>query len=121
MIKIKQKLNKMHSKWDSEISGSKDLKVNQLNLRAMVPTMPGLEIEAGRMFNSGAITKDENFLSISYNLTAALSEKPRRRGWASNKAYELSSMEDRRFEKIRRNNSIVKQISAGGVVTVRGF
>ena len=110
-----------HSKWDSEIAGSKDLKVNEVNLRAMMPTMPGLEIEAGRMFNSGAVTKDENFLHISYNLTAALAEKPRRRGWTSNKAYELSSMEVRRFEKIRRNNSIVKQISAAGVVTVRGF
>ena len=110
-----------HSKWDSEIAGSKDLKVNELNFRAMVPTIPGLEIEVGRMFNTGAVTKDENFLSISYNLTAALAEKPRRRGWTSNKAYELSSMEDRRFEKIRRNNSIVKQISAAGVVTVRGF
>ena len=110
-----------HSNWDSEIASASDLRVNEVSLRARVPVLPGLEIEGGRKYNSGAITKDESFFMIQYNLTAALSEKPKRRGWTSKKAYELSSMEDRRYEKVRRQNLIVKQISAPGQVTVSGF
>jgi len=110
-----------HSKWNSEIAGASDLRVNEVSLRARVPVLPGLEIEGGRKYNSGAVTNDENFFMIQYNLTAALSEKPKRRGWTSKNAYELSSMEDRRYEKVRRQNLIVKQISAPGSVTVTGF
>ena len=58
---------------------------------------------------------------INYNLTAALSENVKRAGWTSKNAYELSSMEDRRYEKVRRQNLIVKQISAAGQITVTGF
>ena len=110
-----------HSKWNSEIADASDLRVNEVSLRARVPVLPGLEIEGGRKYNSGAITKDESFFMIQYNLTAALSEKPKRRGWTSKNAYELSSMEDRRYEKVRRQNLTVKQISAPGSVTVTGF
>ena len=110
-----------HSKWNSEIATASDLRVNEVSLRARVPVIPGLEIEGGRQYNSGAITKDESFFMINYNLTAALSEKPKKRGWTSKNAYELSSMEDRRYEKVRRQNLIVKQISAPGSVTVTGF
>ena len=110
-----------HSKWNSEIAGASDLRVNEVSLRARVPALPGLEIEGGRKYNSGAITKDENFFMVNYNLTAALSENPKRTGWTSKNAYELSSMEDRRYEKVRRQNLIVKQISASGQVTVTGF
>ena len=110
-----------HSKWNSEIAGASDLRVNEVSLRARVPVLPGLEIEGGRKYNSGAVTNDENFFMVNYNLTAALSEKPKKRGWTSKNAYELSSMEDRRYEKVRRQNLIVKQISAPGSVTVTGF
>ena len=110
-----------HSKWNSEIATASDLRVNEVSLRARVPVLPGLEIEGGRKYNSGAVTNDENFFMVNYNLTAALSEKPKKRGWTSKNAYELSSMEDRRYEKVRRQNLIVKQISAPGSVTVTGF
>ena len=110
-----------HSKWNSEIATASDLRVNEVSLRARVPVLPGLEIEGGRKYNSGAVTNDENFFMVNYNLTAALSEKPKKRGWTSKNAYELSSMEDRRYEKVRRQNLIVKQISAAGSVTVTGF
>ena len=110
-----------HSKWNSEIATASDLRVNEVSLRARVPVLPGLEIEGGRKYNSGAVTNDENFFMVNYNLTAALSEKPKKRGWTSKNAYELSSMEDRRYEKVRRQNLIVKQISAQGSVTVTGF
>jgi hypothetical protein len=33
--------------------------------------------------------------------------------WFSDTAYKLESMEDRRYEKVRRENIIVKQIGAG--------
>ncbi len=110
-----------HSKWNSEIATVSDLRVNEVSLRARVPVLPGLEIEGGRKYNSGAVTNDENFFMVNYNLTAALSEKPKKRGWTSKNAYELSGMEDRRYEKVRRQNLIVKQISASGSVTVTGF
>jgi len=110
-----------HSNWNSEIASASDLRVNEVSLRARVPALPGLEIEGGRKYNSGAITKDESFFIIQYNLTDALSEKPKKKGWVSKNAYELSSMEDRRYEKVRRQNLIIKQISAPGQVTVSGF
>lgn len=110
-----------HSNWKSEIASASDLRVNEVSLRARIPVLPGLEMEGGRKYNSGAITKDESFFMIQYNLTAALSKKPNKKGWVSKNAYELSSMEDRRYEKVRRQNLIVKQISAPGKVTVSGF
>ncbi len=104
--------------WDS-IDGVKDLKGNDVSFRAQVPIVPGLAIEAGhRTFNT---IKDEDFLRITYNVMDFNATKPIQ-PWFSETAYQLASMEDRRYEKVRRENLIIKQKRNGRFsVTVRGF
>jgi len=110
-----------HSRWETEISNVKDLNVNEVQLRAQIPTFPGLEIEAGRKFNSGATSLHESYIAINYNLVAAFSNDSNKKNWISDYAYRLESMEDRRYEKVRRENSIVKQSKKSGSVTVTGY
>ena len=106
--------------WSGE-DGAKDIKGNDLQLRAYVPIIPGLEIEAGRTFKDDA--KDANYFTASYNITEAFSNKPKQPiQWFNDTAYKLESMEDRRYEKVRRNNIIVKQIGGAGFkATVKGI
>jgi hypothetical protein len=110
-----------HSRWDSEIIGSKDLNVNEVQLRAQIPSFSGLEVEAGRKFNSGAASNNENYITVSYNLVEAFVDKPKKNVWINNYAYKLESMEDRRYEKVRRENKIIKQKKKSGSITVIGY
>jgi adhesin/invasin len=89
------------------VDGANDLKGTDVSLRAQVPILPGLAIEGGRRTYAGS-TPDENFLRISYNLIDMNTAKPSQ-PWFSERAYQLSSMEDRRYDKVRRENLIVKQ------------
>ena len=74
-----------------------------------MPILPGLEIQAGRTFKDD--DKDANYFIASYNITEAFSNKPKQQvQWFNDTAYKLESMEDRRYEKVRRENIIVKQI-----------
>lgn len=104
--------------WNS-VDGVSNLKGNDISLRAQVPVLPGLAIEAGhRTYNN---LKDEDFLRITYNVMNFNAAKPSQ-PWISETAYQLASMEDRRYEKVRRENLIVKQKkNARFSVTVRGF
>ena len=109
-----------HFQWDTYDS-TPDLKGENVSLRAQFPGMlTGLEMEAGRTFKSGSTYDDENFLKVSYNLTELFANnKKAPRPWVSDYAYKLASMEDRRYEKVRRENNIVKQINSGSF-TVTG-
>jgi adhesin/invasin len=102
------------------VDGANDLKGTDISLRAQVPILPGLALEGGRRTYTDS-TPDENFLRISYNLAdmgAFKSSQP----WFSEKAYSLDSMENRRYDKVRRENLIVKQKRSGSFsVVVRGF
>jgi len=106
--------------WDA-VEGAKDAKGNDAQLRAYVPLLPGLEIQAGRTFKDD--DKDANYFIASYNITEAFSNKPKQQvQWFSETAYKLESMEDRRYEKVRRENIIVKQVKgSGGKLSVKGF
>ena len=106
-------------RWDTEISGVKDTKGNDLSLRAEVPTIPGLAIEGGRRTYTSS-QSDENFLKITYDL-ASNSAKTNPTPWFSRAAYKLASMEERRFDKVRRENLILKQKKATGKVTISGY
>jgi adhesin/invasin len=89
------------------VDGANDLKGTDVSLRAAPPILPGLAIEGGRRSYAGS-TPDENFLRISYNLMDMNAAKPSQ-PWFSERAYQLSSMEDRRYDKVRRENLIIKQ------------
>lgn len=96
--------------WDS-VDGVKDLKGNDLSFRAQVPILPGLAIEAGH--RTYTTINDEDFMRITYNVMDINAVKPTK-PWFSENAYQLSSMEDRRYEKVRRENIIVKQKRVNG-------
>ena len=100
--------------WSGE-DGAKDIEGNDAQLRAYVPILPGLEIQAGRTFKDDA--KDSNYFTAIFNVTDAFSNKPKQQvQWFSDSAYKLESMEDRRYEKVRRKNIIVKQIGGSGFI-----
>ena len=105
--------------WDA-YDGVADAKGNDVQLRAYIPVIPGLEIQAGRTFRDGL--SDENYMTLTYNVTEAISmrDKPIEQKWISNNAYKLASMESRRYEKVRRENIIVKQVG-GGKLSVKGY
>ena len=98
------------------VEGASDLKGTDLSLRAAIPILPGLAIEGGRRTYTDS-TPDENFLRISYNLAdmnAVKSSQP----WFSEKAYSLDSMESRRYDKVRRENLIVKQVKENTLTVI---
>jgi hypothetical protein len=99
-----------HFNWDA-YDGNTDPKGEKVSFRALFPgELTGLEIEAGRTLYSASGYEDENFVNVIYNLTQLFNKTNKTTKWISDTAYELESMEDRRFESVRRNNSIVKQV-----------
>ena len=106
--------------WDG-VDGGKDAKGNDAQLRAYVPILTGLEIQAGRTFKDDE--KDSNYFTAIFNVTEAFSQtETTNQQWFNDTAYKLESMEDRRYEKVRRENIIVKQVqSSGGKLSVKGF
>jgi Inverse autotransporter, beta-domain len=89
------------------VDGANDLKGTDLSLRAAVPILPGLAIEGGRRTFTNSIP-DENFFRISYNLIDMAKSKSTEPLF-NEKAYSLDSMEAHRYDKVRRENLIVKQ------------
>jgi adhesin/invasin len=86
--------------------GVADLKGNDISLRAQAPFMQGLSIEAGhRNFNN---LPSEDFIRINYNLMSVMKSQATQPLFSQN-AYSLSSMENKRYDKVRRENLIVKQ------------
>jgi adhesin/invasin len=91
--------------WDS-YDGWKKIEGSDYTLRAAIPVLPGLIFEAGRRdFVNGT---DVNFARISFQITGPERAKNMQPIFAEH-AYRLASMEDRRYEKVRRENLIVKQ------------
>ena len=101
-------------RWDA-VDNVFDKKGNTLSLRAFVPTLPALEIEAGHT-NHHRGKKDTNFLTITYNLV----HQNKKQQWISNEAYKLSDVSHLRYSKVRRENKIYKQKNNNGVTTT-GF
>jgi len=90
------------------VDGANDLKGADVSLKAQLPLLPGLAIEVGRRTYTND-TRDENFLRISYNLTDMSKPNPSI-SWFTSKAYSLDSMENQRYNKVRRENMIIKQV-----------
>jgi len=87
--------------WD-RVDGVNDLVGHDLSLKARIN---GWSVTAGKRSYNGL--NDNDFIQVSYNFMA---DKPKDKiQWISDSAYKLASMEDRRYEKVRRENIIVKQ------------
>jgi len=91
-----------------------DIKGDDLSLRANLPF--GLSVEGGRRNYSNNGISDENFVRLTWNSNPPTDEKPLK---ISNDAYTLTSMEEHRYDKVRRENIIQK--SKGGRFKVTGF
>jgi len=94
-------------------SGAADLKGDEMSLEAKLPF--GLNVEVGKRSNDGN-TKDRKFLNLTWT---CCNKKDEPNFGISDKAYNLTSVADQRFQKVRRQNLIVKQQDLD--LTVIGF
>jgi adhesin/invasin len=92
-------------------SGAADLKGDEMSLEAK---FSGFNIEVGKRSNDGT-TEDENFLRLTWTCCNNNQEKI----GISDKAYNLTSVTDQRYAKVKRQNIIVKQKEMS--LTVIGF
>ena len=83
-------------------SGAADLKGDEMTLEAKLPF--GFNVEVGKRSNEGT-TEDKEFASLTWR--CCNKEEPN--FGISDKAYTLTSVADQRFQKVRRQNLIVKQ------------
>jgi hypothetical protein len=105
-------------KWEGE-NGGNDIEGDTLSLRSALPL--GFTLEAGTTSYDNNAANDADFVSISFNVARfhqqQYVEQPQ---LISNKAYALVDITERRFEKVRRSNQIVKQVRNAGTVVVKG-
>ena len=84
-------------------SGIADLKGDEMSLEANLPF--GLNVEVGKRSNDNA-TKDREFVSLTWKCCYKSDQQT---FGLSEKAFNLTSVADQRFQKVRRQNLIVKQ------------
>ena len=84
-------------------SGVGNLKGDEMSLEANLPF--GLNVEVGKRSNDNS-TKDKKFVSLTWRCCYKSDQQT---FGISDKAYSLTSVADQRFQKVRRQNLIVKQ------------
>ena len=84
-------------------SGTPDLKGDEMSLEASLPF--GLNVEVGKRSNDNS-TKDREFVSLTWKCCYKSDQQTFGLG---KKAFNLTSVADQRFQKVRRQNLIVKQ------------
>ena len=97
--------------WDGA-SGAANLKGDEISLEAKLPI--GLNIEVGKRSNDG-VTEDNEFLKLTWTCCNKNQEEIS----ISDTAYNLTSVVDQKFAKVKRQNLIVKQKEMS--LTVIGF
>ena len=99
-------------KWEGA-DGEPDLKGDEMSLEAQLPF--GLNVEVGKRSNDGT-TEDNEFINLTWT---CCNKKEQQNFGISDKAYNLTSVADQRFQKVKRQNLIVKQSELN--LTVIGF
>ena len=97
--------------------GVEDLKGDDLKLSAELPYGIGIEIGKRSYSSSGQV--DEEFVNITWSTSVGRNKDASLFELVSDEAYQLTSVEDKRYDKVRRENLIVKQKS--GSLTIEGF
>ena len=87
--------------WEGS-NGATDLKGDEMSLEAKLPL--GLNLAVGKRSNDGS-TEDKEFIKLTWT---CCSNEEQDFG-ISDKAYSLTSVADQRFQKVRRQNLIIKQ------------
>ena len=99
-------------KWEGA-DGEPDLKGDEMSLEAQLPF--GLNVEVGKRSNDGT-TEDNEFINLTWT---CCNKKEQQNFGINDKAYNLTSVADQRFQKVKRQNLIVKQSELD--LTVIGF
>ena len=94
-------------------SGTSDLQGDEVSLEANLPF--GLNVEVGKRSNDNT-TKDREFVSLTWKCCYKSDQQT---FGLSEKAFNLTSVADQRFQKVRRQNLIVKQQELA--LTIIGF
>ena len=106
---------RVHAKafeWEGE-DGARDLEGDTISLRTALPY--GFELEAGRTSYDNSAKQDADFVTLSFNIARFHNQQyVAQPTLVSDKAYQLTDVTERRFEKVRRQNIIVKQLSSSG-------
>ena len=97
--------------------GVEDLKGDDLKLSAELPYGIGIEIGKRSYSSSGQV--DEEFVNITWSTSVGRNKDASLFELVSDEAYQLTSVEDKRYDKVRRENLIVKQRS--GELSIEGF
>ena len=94
-------------------SGTSDLQGDEMSLEASLPF--GLNVEVGKRSNDGT-SEDREFVSLSWKCCYKSDQQT---FGLSEKAFNLTSVADQRYQKVRRQNLIVKQQNLS--LTIIGF
>jgi hypothetical protein len=96
-------------KWDGE-DGADDLEGDTLSVRTALPY--GFALEAGTTLFDNSAKQDADFVSLTFNIARFHNQQYVEQPiLISDQAYQLNDIKERRFEKVRRQNIIVKQIA----------
>jgi hypothetical protein len=79
-----------------------------------------LILEAGKKHFDASSILDEEFFRFSYLINLG-SVKPKPMNLFSEQAFNLTEIKDRRFEKVRRTNTIVKETAANNQIIISGY
>jgi hypothetical protein len=97
--------------------GVEDLKGDDFKLSAELPY--GIGVEIGKRSYSSDGQEDEEFVNITWSTSVGRNKDASLFELVSDEAYQLTSVEDKRYDKVRRENLIVKQRS--GELSIEGF
>ena len=104
--------------WKSAIDGVKNIGGRDVRISMKLPFFDGMTVMVGhRDFKDQA---DEEFISVAYKFEFGKKKKSKR-GWFNNKIYDMESMRENKFSKVRRENLIFKQKKSSGVLLIGGF
>ena len=99
-------------KWEGEDSAA-NLEGDTMSLRSALPL--GFTLEAGSTFYDNNAASDADFVSLSFNVARFHQQQyVQKQRLISEKAFALNSIADRRFEKVRRSNQVVRQVLSDG-------
>ena len=102
-------------KWDA-LQNAADLKGKAYSLELDHLLPGGFKLTAGRRdFDTG---RDEDFAKLSYQIKIGEEQNDRQSKFFSNRMFSDASVANRRLEKVRRTNKIIKQ-TAGFTVSFR--
>jgi adhesin/invasin len=102
--------------WKS-VDGAADLKGSSYSLKGNL--FPGFSLEVGRDFYAGAARPTSTFLMWHLDIVKMFNPPANSVPFFASKAYELKSMREHMYEKVRRENIIQKQ-ARGFVITASG-